>query len=659
MVSIRVRTLIYSFIILHFVQSTPLFGETQTDGACASDEQPKDVSAPTTGQRFNVMLMQVKQALNLRSAKEAAETQQKEKQAPTGIFEQSPFEVMAHAVNPGAEDCVGHFTQWTECSDVCERRHTFIIDTPAHNGGVTCEHADGHVMTEPCTGGACPYEELPPAGTFPSSDKVEHVVHNVASHMQLPFFLCVIMSLAVAEVLHKVPGLKALPESFIVVLVSGLLGLTLRFVSHVDRFETEDVRPVSAATMNLVLLPIIIFQSGWSVPMRHMFVNFGYIVIFAVLGTVISTAAITGMIIGTAKLGLHGVDDLRAAVATAVLMSATDPVATLATFARKKVEPTLNILVFGESIINDAVAIVLFNLVNADEPTSLFSREWHTLAGHTVVQLLLGSMVFGFVVAISMVLLYRALHHFGHLSSSFKFIFIISSAYLTNAVAESLHHSGIIACLFSGITMSIYLRPHVGEEDYKRAGDHLQLLAEFADLAVFIMVGVTTALLKSPNGLKFGCYLFVFAIVGRAISVFPCSGLSNAIRMCLREPALCSLKTTTMMWHAGLRGGIALTLVMQLNDWAEQKTVLVTATFLVISLLLVVMGGSTDFMLNFLGIETGVEEPAVKYEDLHNAAQAIEESDSLTWKTAKYTHQCLHKVLVGDSALGKGDFADH
>ena len=45
------------------------------------------------------------------------------------------------------------------------------------------------------------------------------------------------------------------------------------------------------------------------------------------------------------------------------LISAVDPVATLAIFHALNVDPLLNMLVFGESILNDAVAIVLTRFV--------------------------------------------------------------------------------------------------------------------------------------------------------------------------------------------------------------------------------------------------------------------------------------------------------
>ena len=54
---------------------------------------------------------------------------------------------------------------------------------------------------------------------------------------------------------------------------------------------------------------------------------------------------------------------LTDALAFGALISAVDPVATLAIFSAMDVEPILNMLVFGESILNDAVSIVLCNIM--------------------------------------------------------------------------------------------------------------------------------------------------------------------------------------------------------------------------------------------------------------------------------------------------------
>ncbi len=55
--------------------------------------------------------------------------------------------------------------------------------------------------------------------------------------------------------------------------------------------------------------------------------------------------------------------DLVESFAFGSLISAVDPVATLAIFSALDVDPVLYMLVFGESILNDAVAIVLTTYV--------------------------------------------------------------------------------------------------------------------------------------------------------------------------------------------------------------------------------------------------------------------------------------------------------
>ena len=51
---------------------------------------------------------------------------------------------------------------------------------------------------------------------------------------------------------------------------------------------------------------------------------------------------------------------LQEALAFGALISAVDPVSTLATFGHLHVKPELYALVYGESVINDAIAIVLY-----------------------------------------------------------------------------------------------------------------------------------------------------------------------------------------------------------------------------------------------------------------------------------------------------------
>merc|ERR1719422_2821053 len=123
--------------------------------------------------------------------------------------------------------------------------------------------------------------------------------------------------------------------------------------------ETKRIEAFSPTMFFLILLPPIIFESGYNLNKGNFFQNIGSILVFAIVGTAISALVVGGGIylLGVAKL-VYPLDFVQS-FAFGSLISAVDPVATLAIFQALDVDPVLNMLVFGESILNDAVAIVL------------------------------------------------------------------------------------------------------------------------------------------------------------------------------------------------------------------------------------------------------------------------------------------------------------
>jgi NhaP-type Na+/H+ or K+/H+ antiporter len=112
------------------------------------------------------------------------------------------------------------------------------------------------------------------------------------------------------------------------------------------------------------LLPAIIFEAGYTLEKEDFFYNIGSVTLFAFIGTVISTIVVA---LGIYLLTFTGIFKLEITLIDCLLfgslISAVDPVATLAIFNALKVNPTLHYLVFGESVVNDAVAITLFTYV--------------------------------------------------------------------------------------------------------------------------------------------------------------------------------------------------------------------------------------------------------------------------------------------------------
>lgn len=109
-----------------------------------------------------------------------------------------------------------------------------------------------------------------------------------------------------------------------------------------------------------LLLPPIILSSGYELHQANFFRNISVILTFAFAGTFLS-AVVIGLLLWLYSL-LPGsmTYSFVDAISVGATLSATDPVTILAIFNSYKVDPKLYTIIFGESILNDAVAIVIF-----------------------------------------------------------------------------------------------------------------------------------------------------------------------------------------------------------------------------------------------------------------------------------------------------------
>merc|ERR1712046_158694 len=111
-------------------------------------------------------------------------------------------------------------------------------------------------------------------------------------------------------------------------------------------------------------------------------------------------------------------------------------------------------MVFGESVINDAVAIVLFESGNEVLKTG---KDFVPMdCAQDVLRLLLGSVLIGALAGCGMYtrLRFLGLRAVNSVSSQLKYM-----SYMVYALAEALHFSGIIAALFCGIFLGVVQKP--------------------------------------------------------------------------------------------------------------------------------------------------------------------------------------------------------
>ncbi|CAG9759406.1 unnamed protein product [Ceutorhynchus assimilis] len=111
-----------------------------------------------------------------------------------------------------------------------------------------------------------------------------------------------------------------------------------------------------------IILPPIIFYAGYSLKRKYFFRNLGAILTYAIIGTTVSSFVVGALMYGCVQLMPARLANSFTFLDTlyfGALISATDPLTVLAIFNDLNVDVNLYALVFGESVLNDAVAIVL------------------------------------------------------------------------------------------------------------------------------------------------------------------------------------------------------------------------------------------------------------------------------------------------------------
>jgi len=222
--------------------------------------------------------------------------------------------------------------------------------------------------------------------------------------------------------------------------------------------------PTLHDTIYYGLLPPIIFEAGFSLSRRHFFGNLATILLFAVVGTLITTCVIGQTIyaVGSARAfaspsGAADALDFSTPLDSylfGALISATDPVATLSIMGAVNADPLVYNLIFGESVLNDAVAIVLVRILE-DMGTLGFSDPLAYANGVvSFFTVSLGSLAVGVAVSAASALVLNRIDFSHH--PSFELSLILLFGYASYATAEACDGSGILALFTTGVLCGHY-----------------------------------------------------------------------------------------------------------------------------------------------------------------------------------------------------------
>ena len=403
----------------------------------------------------------------------------------------------------------------------------------------------------------------------------------------------------------------AVPYTVALVITGLLLGL----------LHAIDAPHLTKGLMFNVFLPGLLFEAAFYIEFKQFWRNRLTINSLALPG-VVAAIGLTAMILTPVANTLHFVQDFtwKHALVFGAIISATDPIAVVSIFKSLGVPKRLSVLLEGESLLNDGTAIVFFML-----SISFVNGTVVTVGGlaFDFVKIVgIGALIgVGMGMAVSQVI--RQVD-----DPMIEITLTTIAAYGSFLAAEHFHYSGVIATVAAGMLCGNY-GARVGMSPSTRIAVETfwEYIAFALNSIVFLLIGLEVnfqALLDSWQAILVA-YLVVTG--GRALIIFGASSLLRRTRE--RIPWAWSAVLT---W-GGLRGGLSMVLVLSLPKDFPHRELLVSMTFGVVILSILVHGLSMMPLLKWLGIVCGHQERAA-YEltrgKLQAARAALEEIDRLS-----------------------------
>ncbi|CAK5086105.1 unnamed protein product [Meloidogyne enterolobii] len=408
------------------------------------------------------------------------------------------------------------------------------------------------------------------------------------------FFILFIIVLAILLVHLLIKfQVRFMPESLAIVLLGGLIG----FILSQTRWDWSEVEQFNPSIFFLVLLPPIIFESGYNLHKGNFFANIVPILLFSVVGTAISSFIMGFFLYIFGQLGIAYSLNAVESFAFGSMISAVDPVITLAIFQALKVEVQLYMLAFGESMLNDAVAIVLATTAQElSSPTIAQMSSLATLkfAFDRFLIMFFASAALGAAIGLVSALLFK--HIDLRRTPSLELALLLMFAYLPYGFAESISLSGIMAILFCAIIMSQYTHLNISPITQITFQQTFRTISFVAETCTFAYLGLALFTFELVFHPMFLILSIALLFVSRAASVFPLSSLVNRF-----SKTKISMKNQIIMWFSGMRGAVALALALHMDvETPETKKVILTSTLFIILFTIVFMGGSALPLIKIL-----------------------------------------------------------
>ncbi|CAJ2677747.1 sodium/hydrogen exchanger 8 isoform X2 [Trifolium pratense] len=404
-----------------------------------------------------------------------------------------------------------------------------------------------------------------------------------------------------------------------------------------------------------VFLPALLFESSFSMEVHQIKRCIAQMIILAGPGVVISTIFLGSMLKFTFPYNWSW----KTSLLLGGLLSATDPVAVVALLKDLGASKKLSTIIEGESLMNDGTAIVVYTLFYRMVLGETFN--WVAIIKF-LAQVSLGAVGIGLAFGIASVLWLGFIFN----DTVIEISLTLAVSYIAYFIAqESADVSGVLTVMSLGMFYSAFARTAFKGESQQSLHHFWEMIAYIANTLIFILSGVVIAegILSDETVFSHGkswIYLFLlyaYVQVSRCIVV-------GALFPFLRYFGYgLDWKEAIILIWSGLRGAVALSLSLSVKRSSgrsieltpETGTMFVFFTGGIVFLTLIVNGSTTQFILQFLGMNKLSSAKRrilefTKYEMVNKALEAFgelgddEELGPADWPTVKRYISCLNDI---------------
>lgn len=373
-------------------------------------------------------------------------------------------------------------------------------------------------------------------------------------------------------------GVALITRRFHIPYVTGLVLAGLAVTDLLPRRTGLD----PSLVLNL-FLPILIFEAGINTDISRLRSTFKPIALLAGPGSVLASGIIA--ILLKFSLGLSWIP----ALLLGVVLANTDTVSMIAIFKEIPVPSRLSTIVEGETLFNDAAALVLFNLILKVYSTGSLTF----LEGlQDLLFISIGGMVVGLILG------YLSIPVFERLDDPLSSLLLtVAVALGTFQVGQSIGVSGAVAVVVAGLIFG-----NLGLSRTTSASARITLLSfwEYASFSVntfiFVLIGVEINLITLWNTLP-AIVLAVLAFqAGRILTVYP---LLAAIRWIDRP---IPLRWQHLLFLGNIKGSLSMALALSLPTTLPGREVLIALIYGCVLVSLLVQGSSLPWVVKRLNL---------------------------------------------------------